>query len=276
MKITLAVITSNDESMIQRFMEHHRPHVDEIVWADDASTDRTREIASQYADKSILNKKREYNCEFYRQQLTDLSSNDWILMCDSDYFVDFSIVDKLREIADDLEEKKIYSSGAWFQMITDGCDFCGVAPCAHVVLTNKKHVRWSIFPHVGALYLDPDGTLLIKRASKEFNIGTIWHIPKKPGVSPKEHRKAHVVKMYRWLDVCKYYLTEYTDDTYKWDRKISIQGTTSGRYNLQTHPYFCSRDPDKLIWIEDDNEVYDILLKMGIPELIGPENAKRM
>jgi glycosyltransferase involved in cell wall biosynthesis len=256
MNITLAVVTSNDEKIIGRFMEHHKPHVDEIVWADDCSTDKTREIAQKYADKSILSEMRNYSCEFYRQKLMELSSNDWVLMLDSDQFVDFSILSNLRNLIEEAEKKNINSYGATFTNICFvKCPACNTPPSNQIAITNRKYIRWSIFPHVGSIFLDG------KDVPGTPNIGIIWHLPVEPGIGEIQHHKEHIIRMRRWIDVCRYCVRTYTDEFYKIDRQKCIYSFKNIGIDILNDNYDCSKDNKTLIWIENDDDLWEKLEK---------------
>jgi len=263
MKITLAVVTWNDEKIIARFMEHHRPHFDEIVWADDASNDKTIDIAKKYADKSIINPKREYNCEYYRQRLADLSSNDWVVMLDSDQFIDFNIVDNLREIVQTAGD--IRATHYDFNLYTIAhltCPACPKKIWRQTKLTNRNAIRWSIFPHSGAFFYVPKD--LPVGESKIAPIGNLWHIMKDKETTALQHQQEHIIRMRRWMDVCKYYLQTYTDDIYIKDRERCRKVFSSINIDIDHIPYSCSRTPDELIWIENDEELWTNFKKLGI------------
>jgi glycosyltransferase involved in cell wall biosynthesis len=263
MKITLAVVTWNDETVIKRFMEHHRPHVDEIVWADDGSTDKTIEIAKQYADKSIINPKREYNCEYYRQRLADLSSNDWVMMLDSDQFIDFDIVDNLRAIAQAGEEHNIPHYNLALHTIAHlECPACPKKVSYQTKFTNRKTLRWSIFPHTGAFSRTipelPIGPSIVPP------IGNLWHIMKDKETTMAQHQREHIIRMRRWIDVCKNYLQIYSEDMYINDRERCRNVFKSLKIDIDKVAYSCSKDRDNLIWIENDDELWIHMKKLGI------------
>lgn len=259
MKITLAVTAWNDEKVIKRFLEHHIPHVDEVICSDDASTDNTPNIIKEYADKSILSTVCNYSCEYYRQKLMDLASNDWVLVMDSDQFIEFSVIDKLRQFAEDGDKNNIHAYD--FELETIGYEECQACPkktSRQVKFVNRKFVRWSIFPHGGAFLYNGD------MVGGNPIIGKIWHLMKEVNCDHVKHKKQHILRMYRWIDVVRLYMKTYTSDEYTVDRdrcrgafkertKILIENTT----------YDCSRDENNLIWIEDDDELWEHLKSRG-------------
>jgi len=262
-KITLAVTTWNDERTIKRFMEHHKPHVDEVVWVDDFSSDKTVEIVTPYIDKRLISTTKEYACEAYRQKLSELSSNDWILMLDSDQFVDFGILDKLREHAEKADLQDLFYYVFELETIKYNCGNCPVSGWKQMKFYNRKYIRWSIFPHCGAFNIKT-GTMGVGGGLNEPILGKIWHLTKDCEGDEYKHRIDHMLRIYRWMDKCKYLVRTYTDESYKVEREFCIQSFKMINMDLENDKYQCSRDPNKLIWIENDAELETHLRNQGL------------
>lgn len=88
--ITLAIICKNEEGQIGNCLRSVRDYVDEIVVVDTGSTDKTPEIAKQYADKfevfTACNNADGLIRDFSmaRQRSFDLASHDWVMWVDAD------------------------------------------------------------------------------------------------------------------------------------------------------------------------------------------------
>ena len=79
--ISVVVITKNEEGRIKDCLESVK-WAEEIVVLDDDSTDKTREIASQYTDK--IYQKEMTNEGAHRNYAYSLASNEWVLSLDAD------------------------------------------------------------------------------------------------------------------------------------------------------------------------------------------------
>ena len=51
--VSVCIIAKNEEKFIEDCLKHLKPFGMEIIVADTGSTDRTKEIAQQYADKVV-------------------------------------------------------------------------------------------------------------------------------------------------------------------------------------------------------------------------------
>jgi glycosyltransferase involved in cell wall biosynthesis len=92
--ITVCLIAKNEEKNIEECLRRLVPYGFEIVVADTGSSDRTIEIAKDYADKVITYK---WNNDFSaaRNYCARHASNDWILALDCDEHVEHIDVSKL-------------------------------------------------------------------------------------------------------------------------------------------------------------------------------------
>jgi glycosyltransferase involved in cell wall biosynthesis len=85
--ITVCLIAKNEEKNIEECLRRLVPYGFEIVVADTGSSDRTVEIAKDYADK-IVNYKWNDNFSAARNYCAKHASNDWILALDCDEHVE--------------------------------------------------------------------------------------------------------------------------------------------------------------------------------------------
>lgn len=98
--LTVIVITKNEENMIKACLESVK-WADEIIVADNGSTDGTLDIAKKYTDKIVNFEGQDF--AGLRNKALEKASGDWILYVDSDERVLESLkeeIGKLMESAD--------------------------------------------------------------------------------------------------------------------------------------------------------------------------------
>lgn len=84
--VTVCMIAKNEEKYIEECLKHLIPYGMEIVVVDTGSTDRTKEIASKYADK-VLDFEWVDDFSAARNFCAKNASNNWILAIDCDEYV---------------------------------------------------------------------------------------------------------------------------------------------------------------------------------------------
>ncbi len=87
MKISACIITKNEASKLEKCLQSLKDVVDEIVVTDTGSSDNTLEIMEKYADVSG----NFLWCNHFamaRNYCVSLASNDWILVLDSDEWIE--------------------------------------------------------------------------------------------------------------------------------------------------------------------------------------------
>ena len=85
--LSLCMIVKNEEENLEKCLSLARPHVDEIVVVDTGSTDRTVEIARQYAD---VFDEIEWPGSFSvaRNHSLELANGEYILILDGDEYIE--------------------------------------------------------------------------------------------------------------------------------------------------------------------------------------------
>ena len=92
-KITVLILTYNEEKNLRYALENVKDWVNEVVILDSYSTDKTIEIAENYAAKIHYRKFDNFSAQ-RKHALNELPiSNDWVFVLDSDEVMS----DELRE-----------------------------------------------------------------------------------------------------------------------------------------------------------------------------------
>lgn len=95
--VSVCIIAKNEEKFIEGCLERLKPYGFEIVVADTGSTDRTKEIALQYADK-VLDFEWIRDFSAARNFCVCNAANNWILSLDCDEYVTGADVGGMRRL----------------------------------------------------------------------------------------------------------------------------------------------------------------------------------
>jgi glycosyltransferase involved in cell wall biosynthesis len=99
-RLSLIVITKNEEASIERCLQSAAGIADEIVVVDSGSTDRTLEIAREFGAK-ILEPADWPGFGPQKQRAQEAASGDWILSLDSDEWLRENAVREIRAALND-------------------------------------------------------------------------------------------------------------------------------------------------------------------------------
>ncbi len=99
-RLSLIVITRNEEASIERCLQSAAGIADEIVVVDGGSTDRTLEIAREFGAK-ILEPKDWPGFGPQKQRAQDAASGEWILSLDSDEWIGEELFREIRDVLND-------------------------------------------------------------------------------------------------------------------------------------------------------------------------------
>jgi glycosyltransferase involved in cell wall biosynthesis len=144
-KLSVVIITLNEEEGIGKCIDSVRGIADEIVVVDSFSTDGTKEVAEAKGARFIQNK-----FEGHIQQKNfakDQAANDWVLSLDADE----TLSDELQQSV--LEEKRNFTSdGYTMNRLNFYCGkaikTCGWYPDTKLRLWNRTKGKWKgINPH---------------------------------------------------------------------------------------------------------------------------------
>lgn len=103
MNLSVCIITKNESEKLEKCLKSLKNHNVEIVVADTGSTDNTLDVIKSYADKSgtyswcnDFSKARNYSIS--------LASNDWILVLDTDEWVEEMNLDAVAKVLENMPE----------------------------------------------------------------------------------------------------------------------------------------------------------------------------
>jgi glycosyltransferase involved in cell wall biosynthesis len=158
-KLSVIIITLNEERNIARCLESIKEVADEVVVVDSFSTDRTKEICLSYGVKFFENKWQGYAAQknFAQQQTT----HDYILSLDADEALS-------KELAESIKKTKGYSEVNFymFKRITNYCGkwihYCGWYPDKKLRLYDKNISRWEGNIHELLIYPLSKKTFMLK------------------------------------------------------------------------------------------------------------------
>jgi glycosyltransferase involved in cell wall biosynthesis len=164
MKISVAIITFNEENNIERCLKSVALLADEIIVVDSLSSDRTVDIAK--ANGATIVSQNFLGYIEQKNFAIDQCSNDWVLSLDADECLSAELLENLQKIkanppvADAFRMARMTSyCGQW---IKHG----GWYPDKKVRLINKHKARWG--------GINPHDELIVKGLVKEVK-GDILH-----------------------------------------------------------------------------------------------------
>mgnify|MGYP000035979056 FL=1 len=106
MKLSAAIMTFNEERNLERTLKALADICGEIVIVDSGSTDKTKEIAEKYEARFIYQPWLGYGKQ--RNAAIDNCSGKWILAVDADEELSPELKQKITEIINGNEDKKVY------------------------------------------------------------------------------------------------------------------------------------------------------------------------
>ena len=106
MKLSVGLITYNEEKNLSRTLDSILEIADEIIIVDSGSTDKTLEIAGKYNAGIYSEEWKGYGMQ--KNSVIDKCSGEWILLIDADEEISKELKEKIKYIIADSESKKVY------------------------------------------------------------------------------------------------------------------------------------------------------------------------
>ena len=170
-KISVAIITFNEEKNIERCIRSVQEVADEIVVVDSFSKDKTENICKRFAVKFI-----PHTFEGHIQQKNyaiDQCSGDYVLSLDADE----ALSEELKSSILKLKKSGLQSHSYKFNRLSNYCGHwvkhCGWYPDTKVRLIKKGTAKWGgINPHDELQATTPEKTLHLKGDLLHYTIAS--------------------------------------------------------------------------------------------------------
>jgi len=138
--LTVVILTKNEQKNIKDCLKSVYKWADEIIIIDDESTDSTRDIASQYADK-ILVKKMDIEGA-HRNWAYQQAKNDWVLSLDADERVTEELKEEIADALNCPGGKAVFSIPRRNFIGDYWVKYGGWYPSAQLKLFKKDKFKW--------------------------------------------------------------------------------------------------------------------------------------
>lgn len=139
-KLTVAIITYNEEKNIKRCLESVREVADEILIIDSLSTDKTKEIAMSYNCVFIEQKFLGYQDQ--KNLALERSSHEWVLSLDADEALSEELKASILKVKENPQfdgyrfNRLTGYNGLWVR-------HCGWYPDKKIRLVKKSKAAWT-------------------------------------------------------------------------------------------------------------------------------------
>jgi glycosyltransferase involved in cell wall biosynthesis len=148
MKVSVAIITLNEENNIARCLEAAFKVSEDIVVLDSNSSDNTRIIASNMGAKVFVKDFKDFATQ--KNDAIKETTNDWVLSLDADEVLSETLIESIKNI--NIEDNNTVFA---VKRLTNYCGkwikFCGWYPDKKIRLWNKSFVKWEGSVHEQAL-----------------------------------------------------------------------------------------------------------------------------
>lgn len=153
-KISVVIITFNEERNIGRCISSVKEIADEIIVVDSFSTDKTEEVCKLHDVKFVKNAFKGHIEQ--KNYAMDLANFEYVLSLDADEALSAELSYSIKEI-----KKNFIADGYRFNRLTNYCGHwvrhCGWYPDTKLRLVKKEKAKWKgVNPH-DILKLDNDG-----------------------------------------------------------------------------------------------------------------------
>lgn len=141
-KLSVTVITRNEERNLERCLNALQGVADEIVVVDSFSTDRTLDIARRYGCTITQREFRGFGAQ--RQYAVGLTSHNFVLSIDADEVIDEELRAALIRLKAFGFTHRVYTIEVVNYLCGSPVMHSGFEPQRHVRLFNKRFAGWNL------------------------------------------------------------------------------------------------------------------------------------
>lgn len=141
-KLSVTILTYNEERRIAECIESVRPIADEIIVVDSISTDRTVEICHRYGCRVSHRPFGGYGA--MRQYATSLTTNDYVLSIDADEVVSEEMRRSIARLKQEGFTHRVYSVNRLNFYCGTPVRHCGWYPDPQIRLFDKRYANWNL------------------------------------------------------------------------------------------------------------------------------------
>jgi glycosyltransferase involved in cell wall biosynthesis len=214
-RVSLCLITRNEEERIAAFLAFYEPFVDEICVVDNGSTDSTVGIVRLFTDKIEFFPRDSLDLDQARNQCLSMASCPWILSLDPDEEISVADFPRLQRLMDDTD-----ADAYTFHVANHQKSHPPVMTLAVRLFKNDERIRYSRPVHETveeSLKAHPE--LVLKSSELEINH---WGFLKDDEdvekkllryyERNKEYRDAHPQDALSWYNEALHYMNEGRED----------------------------------------------------------------
>ncbi|MCR5014082.1 MAG: glycosyltransferase family 2 protein [Bacteroidales bacterium] len=140
-RISVVIITLNEERNIKRCLDSVMPIADEVVVVDSYSTDATREICSNYPVKFVEQVWGGYVAT--KNFANSLATHDWIFSIDADEAVSPELAESILNIKSQDMDSKVFSMNRKMNYCGRWIRHGGWYPDVKIRIFNRQNVSWT-------------------------------------------------------------------------------------------------------------------------------------
>lgn len=145
-RISVVIITMNEERNIARCLDSVMPIADEIVVVDSFSTDATKEICERYQARFVTHAWEGYSGS--KNFADDLASHELILSIDGDEALSETLVESIKALKErEIDDNEVFSMNRLNNYCGQWIKGCGFYPDTKVRLWKKGFAHWEGIIH---------------------------------------------------------------------------------------------------------------------------------
>lgn len=150
-KISAVIIARNEEDKIAKCLESVK-WMDEIIFIDQSSSDKTVEIAKKYTEKIFITSPKEI-CNPDREFGISKASNNWIFLLEADEIISTNLKDEILSIINSSNSADIYLVPVLTFFIGKPIKTCGWYPAYIPRLFKKGAIKFQSEIHTNGIFL---------------------------------------------------------------------------------------------------------------------------